>query len=47
MIIKHGAPEDITIIHTDDSKESDDEKAKRALKSAQQAVKNIDKDGKK
>jgi hypothetical protein len=38
MIIKHGTPENITIIHEDDSKESDDEKAKKALKKAKQAT---------
>ena len=47
MIIKHGTPENILVVHGDDSKESDDEKAKKALKNAKQATKNIDNDGNK
>lgn len=42
-IVKYGDAEIIGIVS--DSKEADDEKAKKALKEAQQAAKNTNKDG--
>ena len=44
-IIKHGVGEIIGVVS--DGKETDDEKAKKALEAAQQAAKNIDEAGNK